>query len=122
MSSGSRIYRWIRVPVALYLMVVLLMTFLETWLVYPAPSLDQGEWNPKRFDYAEVEFASADGTKLHGWLFEHPEPQHVILYLHGNGEDVAANGDYMDYLRSELSATVLIFELSRLWQERRSAA
>lgn len=55
-------------------------------------------------------FTSADGTRLHGWLFEHPEPQHVVLYCHGNGEHVAYNADLMNHLRHVLDATVLVFD------------
>ena len=98
-------------PLAIaYLSVVLIMTFIETWLVYPAPPRDSGEWNPQGYGHEDVWITSLDGTQLHGWLFEHPNPQHVVLYCHGNGEHVAHNVDLMDHLRRELNATVLIFD------------
>lgn len=102
---------WITKPLLVaYLLVLLTMTFLETWLVYPAPPRTAGDWAPTTYGHEDVEFASADGTKLHGWLFEHPSPQHVVLYLHGNGEHVAFNGDLMAHLRDQLDATVLVFD------------
>lgn len=86
------------------------MTFIETWLVYPVPPRTDGDWNPAGFHHEDVWFTSADGTRLHGWLFEHPEPQHVVLYCHGNGEHVAYNADLMNHLRHVLDATVLVFD------------
>jgi fermentation-respiration switch protein FrsA (DUF1100 family) len=93
-----------------YLVVLLVMTFLETWLVYPAPERTAGDWICAAYDHQDVEFESADGTRLHGWLFEHPDPKQVVLYFHGNGEHVAFNGDLMDELRDELDATVMVFD------------
>ena len=71
-----------------YLLIVLGMMFLETWLVYPIPPLDRGDWHPAGFDFEDVWFASADGTKLHGWFVERPNAKRAILYCHGNGENV----------------------------------
>jgi uncharacterized protein len=93
-----------------YLLVVLLMTFLETWLVYPAPPRASGDWTASQYPHEDVEFQSADGTQLHGWLFEHPSPRYYIVYFHGNGEHVAYNADRMDELRRELEASVFIFD------------
>lgn len=111
MQTGlRRIWRVLRPLLVAYLLVVLLMTMLETRLVYPAPRADVGEWNPRGLGHQDVTFASSDGTQLHGWLLEHPSPRHVILYCHGNGEHVAFNGQLMAELRDDLSATVLIFD------------
>lgn len=38
---------------------------------------------PSRFE--DVDFAAADGTKLHGWWLPNSQPHAVVLYLHGNG-------------------------------------
>ncbi len=110
MVLWKKIWQLTRPLACAYLLVVLAMTFIENWLVYPAPPKHLGDWNPQGYGHQDVWFASADGTRLHGWLFEHPEPQHVVLYCHGNGEHVAYNADLMDHLRRELDATVLIFD------------
>ena len=86
------------------------MVFLETRLVYPIPPLSQGNWKPTSFPYEDVEFTSADGTKLHGWFFPRPNTKRAILYCHGNGEDVAADGDLGHHLSNVLKASVLVFD------------
>ena len=74
-------------------MIMLGMVLLETRLVYPIPPVSRGDWKPAGFHYENVEFNSADGTKLHGWFFAYPKSKRAILYCHGNGEDVADNGE-----------------------------
>ncbi len=93
-----------------YLIVVLAMMLLETWLVYPAPPVANGDWNPTGLKHEEVWFKSADGTKLHGWFVPHPHPSRAILYCHGNGEDVSSNGELAAMLSHALDASVFVFD------------
>lgn len=86
------------------------MMFLETWLVYPAPPRNWGNWAPTDFSYENIDFASADGTKLHGWYFQRPGATHAILYSHGNGEDVAAVGEFASKLSDRLNANIFIYD------------
>jgi len=105
-----RLWRIARVLVVGYVLIVLLMMFLETSLVYPIPPLSVGDWQPKSFQYEDVHFTSADGTKLHGWFLPNAGAKHVILYCHGNGEDVAAVGEFAAFLRDRLQASVFVFD------------
>jgi pimeloyl-ACP methyl ester carboxylesterase len=45
------------------------------------------------FVYDDVDFASSDGTKLHGWFLHArpvgPEPPPTVVFLHGNAGNVA---------------------------------
>lgn len=59
-------WRLARSLLVIYLVVVLLVMFLETWLVYPIPPLSRGDWQPTGLDFEDVHFTSEDGTKLHG--------------------------------------------------------
>lgn len=93
-----------------YLLIVLGMMFLETWLVYPAPPRDWGNWKPAGLQYEDVHFTSADGTRLHGWFFPQPNATRAILYCHGNGEDVAAVGEFAAHLSNVLQANVFTFD------------
>jgi uncharacterized protein len=63
-----------------YCSVLLLLLFLENTLLYPAPKYPEGDWTPAYLGHEDVEFESADGTKLHGWLVEHEDPRAVVLY------------------------------------------
>ncbi len=107
----SRIaWRVVRRLTIVYLAIVVGMMFLETWLVYPIPPLSRGNWKPTNFQYENAEFTSADGTKLHGWYFPIAGSKRAILYSHGNGEDVAANGEFISFLSESLHASVLIYD------------
>ena len=106
----SRTWRILRPFLVAYLIIMLGMALFETWLVYPIPLLSQGNWKPTSFPYEDVEFKSADGTKLHGWFFPQPNTKRAILYCHGNGEDVAADGDLGYHLSKVLQASVFVFD------------
>lgn len=113
--SGARAacrfaFRLGRLAVAAYLMVLLLLLLLENTLLYPAPRYPMGDWEAAALPHEDVHFTSADGTKLHGWYFEHPQPRAVILYAHGNGDCVAYLGPYLDKLRSELRVSIFAFD------------
>jgi len=81
---------------------------LERPLVFPAPH--HGDWNPTRFAYEEAQFTAADGTRLHGWFLEHPQAREVVLYAHGNGENVAHVAPWMDIVRRDLEVSILVFD------------
>lgn len=117
MPSGTRTRRFelaawrvTRAVLIAYLLVVLLMTFLETWLVYPVPPVDRSDWQPAGLTFEDAWIASADGTRLHGWFVPHAEPRYAVLYCHGNGEQVADNVELVTELRDQLQASVLIFD------------
>ena len=93
-----------------YLLVLLAMTFLETWLIYPIPPIDARDWHPAGLNHEEVWFNAADGTKLFGWFAPQANSKRAVLYCHGNGEDVASNAGTLVELRRELDASVFIFD------------
>ena len=122
-------WRIFRLPAIAFLLICVLMMFLETGMVYPIPSVQpEGE---TLFDEQseEVFFESADGTKLQGryYSFENGSfengafengafengpfegGQIVVLYCLANGEDVARCDPYMSFLRDTLSASVFCF-------------
>ncbi len=109
-TRPRRRWRIVRTAVVAYLLIVLGMMFFETMLVYPIPPLSAGNWQPKSFQYEDVHFTSADGTKLHGWFVPHPKPERAILYCHGNGEDVSFNGELAAMLSEMLHASVFVFD------------
>jgi hypothetical protein len=100
----------LRVALIPYLLVLLLMTFLETWMVYPIPPVQQGDWIAAGLEHEEVWFHAADGTRLHGWFVPHPRARRAIVYCHGNGEQVADNVEVAAQLRDRLQASVFLFD------------
>lgn len=109
-AVAKRMLGLLRRVAIVYLLVVLTMTFIERWLVYPAPSANEGDWSPAHLEYEEVEFAAADGTRLHGWYFDRPGASRVAIYFHGNGEHVAYAADLMPVVARRLDASVLLFD------------
>ncbi|MEM8865711.1 MAG: alpha/beta hydrolase [Planctomycetota bacterium] len=107
---AERLFRIARLPAIAYLVVLLLMTCFERWLVYPAPPYDRSDWSPGGEEFEDVDFQSTDGTKLHGWLLELDQSDRVVLYFHGNGEQVADNADLISFLSEHLNATVFLFD------------
>lgn len=99
-----------RIVAVSYLLVLLLLLFLENTLVYPAPKYPEGDWDASYLPHEDVWFHSADGTKLHGWLVEHPEPRAAILYCHGNGDCVGYLGPYLQQLRDNHQVTIFAFD------------
>lgn len=125
----SRSRRWLirllLLPVIGYCTIVGLMAAGETFLVYPGSSYPKGDWEPEGFSFEEVEFASADGTKLFGWFLpRHPqdrsqeanpsaEPpkQQTVLFCHGNAENIAESSQwYGENYRTSLNADVFVFD------------
>jgi fermentation-respiration switch protein FrsA (DUF1100 family) len=98
------------VAAVVYLLVLLVLLLLENSLLYPAPKYPEGDWQAAYLPHEDVFFESADGTKLHGWLVEHPQPRAVLLYLHGNGDCVGYLGPYLQQLRDNHQITIFAFD------------
>ena len=93
-----------------YLLILLIMMWFETTLIFPRWAIAPGDWQPQGFAYEDVWFTSSDGTRLHGWYFERPGATTYVLYCHGNGEDVAGLGEYMDTLRDRHGVSLFAFD------------
>lgn len=106
------LWRSFRIVAIAYISVVLIMSFFETQLVYPAPPVEQGNWNPFGSDHEEAWFSAEDkpDLKVHGWYFDQPNADHVVLYCHGNANHVADLFLLTQKLRVELNASVLVFD------------
>ena len=101
------LWRLARILFLSYVMVLLMMMFLENALIFPAPRYPTGNW---QHGFEDVHFQSADGTKLHGLFLEHENPHVHILFCHGNGEHVAYTSDLLDSYRHHMNATVFAFD------------
>ena len=109
-SLGRFALRVLRGVAVAYCLVLLLLLWLENSLLYPAPVYPAGDWEAEYLPHEDVYFNSADGTKLHGWYVEHPQPRAIILYAHGNGEHVAYLGPYLKEMRDERQVSIFAFD------------
>ena len=130
-KKANRSRRWairlILYPCLVYCGILVVLAASETSLVYPGSKYPQGIWEPKGFSYEEVDFESADGTKLVGWFLPRylqdqeqakddeasPQPakQQTLLFCHGNAENAAqASQWYGEKYRTSLNADVFVFD------------
>ena len=103
-------WRLVRVLLLAYLVICLLMSVLETQLVYPIPPVQEIAIGAEDNGLEEVVFHSADGTKLHGLFCLAVDSPRALLVCHGNGEDVARNVRYIQFLRNHFEANIFLFD------------
>jgi fermentation-respiration switch protein FrsA (DUF1100 family) len=112
-ASPSVMRRLLRLFILLivgYALIMVMAMLFESYLIYPTWQIPPGNWNPTEFAYEDVMFTSDDGTSLHGWFFEYSRPQAVVLYCHGNGENVAWMGPNMARLRDTYQISIFAFD------------
>jgi fermentation-respiration switch protein FrsA (DUF1100 family) len=97
-----------------YVTVLVVLLFLEDWLLFA--STDGSDWShpPKNGCVVEdVWFTSADGTRLHAWWLTEPgwEPGHgALLHCHGNGGNLSYRGGSVDFWLKRQRLAVLLFD------------
>jgi hypothetical protein len=66
---------------------------------------------PDQWDlaYEDVTIDTADGLKLHGWFVPHERSSEVLLFLHGNGGNIAHRGESLRIFQ-RLGINVLIID------------
>ncbi len=89
---------------------------LEMSLVFFPSKYPEGEWKPALLTaphgpaIEDARFASADGTKLHGWYLPHPRPRAVVLFCHGNAGNITHRAGVLRALHDTVGVSVLIFD------------
>lgn len=95
-----------------------MLASFERSLVYPAPSVDRGNWDTRWLDKEDVYFESrlpgnasrSRVARLHGWYCPHPSPRNVVLFAHGQSEHVANLVSVVARLQDALDASVFVFD------------
>jgi fermentation-respiration switch protein FrsA (DUF1100 family) len=80
----------------------------ENRLLYPVPPPAAVVRVPA--DAEAVTFASADGTRLNGWFADRADQRRVLMYFHGNAEDVERAWPEMSELAGSLDAALFVFD------------
>ena len=84
---------------------------MEKSLVYQPALADVGDWSPpEEIGFEEAQFQSADKTPLHGWFLDHPDRRAVVLFMHGNGGNVALWAHSMQYLVDRHQVAAFVFD------------
>jgi hypothetical protein len=83
---------------------------LERNLVFQPAPYPIGDWSPTIIEPEDAWFAAADGTRLHGWFIEHPQPMAVALLCHGNAGNISNLAESLAILRDRHRLSVLAFD------------
>ncbi len=105
-----RIKRFTAILLVVYPTINMVLWLFENQLVYPTWAIESQPLAIDPRHVEEVHFHSQDGTNLHGLYFEHSQPKHIMLFFHGNGEDVSRLVDLGEHIRSEYQASILVFD------------
>ena len=81
----------------------------ELLLFFPVKH-PSGDWAPKDLDFKDVDFTSADKTKLHAWYCPCDNPRAVILLSHGNAGNLAGHASWLRYLQKQARVSVMIYD------------
>jgi fermentation-respiration switch protein FrsA (DUF1100 family) len=100
----------LRICLIAYIVLVGVMIWGETYLVYPGTQIEHNNWQPDWLDFEDVWFESGDGTQLHGWYLDHPQPRGYLLYCHGNGENVAGLAPVLEQFRKQYQFSIFAFD------------
>lgn len=83
---------------------------IDEWFLFFPSEYPAGDWKPNDLTYSDVDFASADGTKLHGWFCPANQARGVILLAHGNAGNVAGRARWLRILQERLRVSVFAFD------------
>ena len=83
---------------------------VEQAYVFQPAKYPRGDWSPHYLPYEDAWFLAADGTKLHGWFVEHPQPRGVALVCHGNAGNVTLMAESLYLLSAWHGLSVMSFD------------
>lgn len=113
-SNSDKVYRgiiyFLRAFAIAYVVILAFMMYNETSFVFPGAGVEKGDWKHTGAILEEVDFSSADGTKVYGYFFPHVKPKGTLLFCHGNAENIAVLVKEMQLLRDRYSLSVLVFD------------
>jgi len=104
------VWRIVRLLLVCYLVVLLILMFLEESFIFFPARYPEGDWEPHGLDFRDAEFVAADGTRLHGWYVPHENPRAVVLFCHGNAGNLSHRAPTLQTLHDDVGVSVLIFD------------
>lgn len=98
------------VAFATYFGALVVLMFFERTLLFPAPSLENGDWQADKFGAKESFLGVEDKTKVHVWTLAHAKSQKTLIFCHGNGETLGFLGAELAEIRDRWSVNVIAFD------------
>ena len=109
-SWHRTLWRIVHLSLIIYVLLVVMMMFLEESLIYFPFNSKYDDWHPVSLPFEDVLFTAADGTKLHGWYVPHENARAIVLFCHGNGGNLSHRIDMLQILHRHVGASVMIFD------------
>lgn len=102
--------RWFLRGGVIYAMIVIVMMLLETTLMFPAPSLSRGDWDPAHFGARESYLDSEQSGKVHVWEIRNSNAKATLIFCHGNAETLGILGPELKQISERWSVNVVGFD------------
>lgn len=83
---------------------------VERAIVFQGAKYPAGNWRPENLAVEDAWFEADDGTKLHGWFIDRTAPRGVVLFCHGNGDNITILTDKLRNLSEQHGLAVLTFD------------
>jgi uncharacterized protein len=99
----------LRIVIAIYLVILVLLFFCQERLIF-FPSRLAAEFQFQFKLPVEEKFLEVVGSKIHSLLFRVPSSRGLILYFHGNADNLASWGEVAEELADKTSMSVWIID------------
>jgi len=109
-SRPHILWRVVRLPVIVYMLVTVVMMIFEESLIFFPMRYPDGFWRTEGLPIEDAQFDASDATRLHGWYMPHNDPRAVVLFCHGNAGNVTHRIETLRALHRRVGASVLIFD------------
>lgn len=83
---------------------------LHSSRVFQPSRYPEGNWGPAGFEFEDVWFQAADGTRLNGWYCHAEKPNAVLLVAHGESGNLCRQAPLLRALRDRHQVAVLVFD------------
>ncbi|MCU0712705.1 MAG: hypothetical protein MUC43_11640, partial [Pirellula sp.] len=93
-----------------YIATLAALVVLEPRMLFPAPPLKYGDWDPAKFGATEEWIEGYDDSRIHIWTFKHDQPRATLVFSHGNGEDLGSLGGELLVISRKLSVNVVAYD------------
>ena len=94
----------------MYLGLLIVLMFLERTMLFPAPSLQFGDWQANRFAAVEHFVEGTGNIKIHVWSLAKTNAKKTLIFCHGNGEHLGYLGDELAEIRDRWNVNVIAFD------------
>src|SRR5438067_5486653 len=108
-----RVTRLLTGGILCYLGVLVVMLWLENWLLFHPLRASQYWLPPPNARVQDVELRTAEGTRIHAWWCPVPNwqpAQGAMLYCHGNAGNLSSRADSIAHWQQRAGLSVLIFD------------